>query len=82
MLEFISNSEHYIKVLSRCNNVKHTLWIGTNLTGAGIGMKGRGTRNFDPGILTDNPEIVVKAMNQFDKVWIGKMCKGCKRKDY
>ena len=41
-----------------------------------------GTRNFEAGILTDEPEIVAKAMDQFDEVWIGKHCKTCKRKDF
>lgn len=60
-----------------------TVYIGSaNLTGAGIGMKGDGTRNFEAGILTDDHEIVEKAMNQFDDVWIGKHCKFCKRRDY
>lgn len=60
-----------------------TVYIGSaNLTGAGIGMKAEGTRNFEAGILTDEPELVEQAMNQFDNVWIGKMCKGCKRKDF
>ena len=59
------------------------VYIGsTNLTGAGIGMKAEITRNFDAGILTDDHEIVEKAMNQFDDVWIGKHCKACKRRDY
>ena len=58
-------------------------YIGSaNLTGAGFGMKGDGTRNFEAGILTDNPELVEQAMNQFDEVWIGKHCKACKRKDF
>ena len=58
-------------------------YIGSaNLTGAGIGMKADGTRNFESGILTDNLEIVEQAMNQFDEVWIGKHCKTCKRKDF
>ena len=52
-----------------------------NLTGAGIGMKAEGTRNFEAGILTD-PEIVEQAMNQFDEVWMGKHCKTCKRRDF
>jgi phosphatidylserine/phosphatidylglycerophosphate/cardiolipin synthase-like enzyme len=39
-------------------------YIGSaNLTGAGIGMKAEGTRNFEAGILTDDPEIVEQAMN-------------------
>ena len=60
-----------------------TVYIGSaNLTGAGIGMKSDGKRNFEAGILTDNPEIVERAMNQFDDVWIGKHCKSCKRRDY
>ena len=58
-------------------------YIGSaNLTGAGIGMKADGTRNFEAGILTDDQVIVEQAMNQFDEVWIGKHCKTCKRKDF
>ena len=53
-----------------------------NLTGAGIGMKSDGKRNFEAGILTDDPEIVEQAMNQFDDVWIGKHCKACKRREF
>lgn len=59
------------------------VYVGSaNLTGAGIGMKGEDKRNFEAGILTDNPEIVEQAMNQFDEVWIGKHCKRCKRRDF
>ena len=58
-------------------------YIGSaNLTGAGIGMKAEGTRNFEAGILTDDPEIVEQAMTQFDEVWMGKHCKTCKRRDF
>jgi phosphatidylserine/phosphatidylglycerophosphate/cardiolipin synthase-like enzyme len=58
-------------------------YIGSaNLTGAGIGMKTDGTRNFETGILTDEPEIVEQAINQFDDVWIGKHCQSCKRKGF
>ena len=58
-------------------------YIGSsNLTGAGIGMKADGTRNFEAGILTDNLEIVEQAKSQFDEVWMGKHCKTCKRKDF
>lgn len=59
------------------------VYVGSaNLTGAGIGMKGDDTRNFEAGIFTDIPELVEQAMNQFDAVWIGKHCKTCKRKDF
>ncbi|MDE6721503.1 MAG: phospholipase [Bacteroidaceae bacterium] len=58
-------------------------YIGSaNLTGAGIGMKAETTRNFEAGVFTDEPELVESAMNLFDEVWIGKMCKKCKRKEY
>ena len=58
-------------------------YIGSaNLTGAGIGMKGDDKRNFEAGILTDEPTIVEQAMNQFDEVWMGKHCKKCKRREY
>ena len=56
-------------------------YIGSaNLTGAGIGMKGDDKRNFEAGILTDDPMVVKDVMNQFDDVWIGKQCKKCKRR--
>ena len=38
--------------------------------------------NSKAGILTDDPEIVEQAMEQFDEVWIGKHCKSCKRRDF
>jgi hypothetical protein len=45
-------------------------------------MKADGTRNFEAGILTNEPEIVAQAIDQFDEVWIGKHCQTCKRKDF
>ena len=59
------------------------VYVGSaNLTGAGIGMKVSDKRNFEAGILTDNPEIVDCAMTQFDEVWMGKHCKTCKRREF
>ena len=58
-------------------------YIGSaNLTGAGLGMKGENTRNFEAGILTANKELVSSAINQFDKVWMGAFCKDCRRKEF
>lgn len=58
-------------------------YIGSaNLTGAGLGMKSSRTRNFEAGILTDEPELVDAAINQFDSVWAGFKCKDCGRKDF
>lgn len=58
-------------------------YIGSaNLTGAGMRMKSENRRNFEAGILTDNPKIVEAAMEEFDKVWRGEMCKKCQRKTF
>ncbi len=58
-------------------------YIGSaNLTGAGMGMKSARNRNFEAGILTDEPSIVDKAAEQFDDVWIGRFCKDCGKKQY
>ena len=70
---------HFKLIVFDCKEV----YIGSaNLTGAGIGLKGEDKRNFEAGILTDDPEIVEQAMNQFDDVWIGKHCKSCKRREF
>jgi phosphatidylserine/phosphatidylglycerophosphate/cardiolipin synthase-like enzyme len=53
-----------------------------NLTGAGLGMKSVNTRNFESGIITDDPGMIDAIMKQFDDVWIGKFCIACKRRDY
>jgi phosphatidylserine/phosphatidylglycerophosphate/cardiolipin synthase-like enzyme len=58
-------------------------YIGSaNLTGAGIGMKGEHTRNFEAGILTTERALVESAINQFDDVWMGKFCGKCRRKGF
>ena len=58
-------------------------YVGSaNLTGAGMGMKSPKKRNFEAGILTDDPEMVEAAIEQFDNVWIGKFCKECGRREY
>ena len=58
-------------------------YVGSaNLTGAGLGMKGENTRNFEAGILSTNRDFVKNAAEQFDSVWMGAHCKGCKRKEF
>ena len=58
-------------------------YVGSaNLTGAGLGMKGENTRNFEAGILSTNCDFIKNAAEQFDSVWMGAHCKGCKRKDF
>ncbi len=53
-----------------------------NLTGAGMGAKSAGKRNFESGIITDDQGIIGKIMEQFDKLWRGEHCRQCKRKEF
>jgi phosphatidylserine/phosphatidylglycerophosphate/cardiolipin synthase-like enzyme len=53
-----------------------------NLTGAGLGMKGPDTRNFESGFITTDPDLISMIMQQFDEVWMGRFCKSCRRKQY
>ena len=60
-----------------------TAYIGSaNLTGAGIGMKSDGKRNFEAGIWTNDPALVSAAIEQFDSVWMGGHCEKCRRKTF
>ena len=164
MLQYIADNRHNTEVLSRCENVRHDLWIATadikdlyvsnghtatpflavldgllrrgvevrvlhakepgerfredfdrfpglwtrldrricprvhfkimvfdcamtyigsaNLTGAGMGMKGENGRNFEAGILTDDPQIVDEAAAHLDSVWQGHHCARCRHKQF
>ncbi len=53
-----------------------------NLTGAGMGAKSSHRRNFEAGFLTKNSDLIRAIMEQFDRVWMGAECEGCRRKDY
>ena len=58
-------------------------YIGSaNLTGAGIGMKGQRTRNFEAGILTSGTDLIDAAAEHFDSVWRGSRCKDCGRRQF
>ena len=56
-------------------------YIGSaNLTGAGMGMKSENGRNFEAGILTDDPALVDAAADHLEGVWQGRRCAGCRHK--
>lgn len=46
-----------------------------NLTGAGMGAKSEKKRNFENGVLTDDPALVEPLVEQFDSVWRGDFCR-------
>ena len=53
-----------------------------NLTGAGMGAKGDTRRNFENGVLTDDPAFVEPLSEQFDSVWRGEHCRKCGRRAF
>lgn len=53
-----------------------------NLTGAGMGAKSARNRNFENGVLTDEPALVGPLSEQFDAVWRGDHCRGCGRRAF
>ncbi|MCK5132141.1 MAG: phospholipase D family protein [Candidatus Sabulitectum sp.] len=52
-----------------------------NLTGAGIGAKSDKRRNFECGVITENPREIQQLEEYFDSIWIGLFCKACGRRD-
>jgi phosphatidylserine/phosphatidylglycerophosphate/cardiolipin synthase-like enzyme len=58
------------------------LYIGSaNFTGAGLGARGEGRRNFEMGLSTDDDVLLDAAQARFDAIWTGKECKGCRLRD-
>ena len=56
-----------------------SLYLGSaNLTGAGLGAKGEGRRNFEAGMLLDDDVLLDEMQGVFDRIWTGKECKGCR----
>lgn len=58
------------------------LYLGSaNFTGAGLGAKGDGRRNFEMGILTDDEVLLDASQARFDAIWRGKECGPCRLRD-
>lgn len=51
-----------------------------NLTGAGLGARSPGKRNFEAGIHSRDPLLVKEIENYFDELWIGLYCGKCRLK--
>ena len=39
-------------------------------------------RNFENGVLSDDPALVEPLVEQFDSVWRGAFCRDCGRRDF
>ena len=58
------------------------MYLGSaNLTGAGLGAKADGKRNFELGVWTESPALIDAVMEQFNTLWEGRRCTACRRKD-
>lgn len=55
------------------------LYLGSaNFTGAGLGAKAEGRRNFEAGVLTTDDLLLDEMQEEFDAIWSGSRCTGCK----
>ena len=58
------------------------VYLGSaNLTGAGLGAKQEGKRNFELGFVTEDFEIIDRSVALFQSVWSGAECAACKLRE-
>jgi phosphatidylserine/phosphatidylglycerophosphate/cardiolipin synthase-like enzyme len=58
------------------------LYLGSaNWTGAGLGAKGAGRRNFEIGVVTDDVLLIDQVQAMYDRIWTGGECAACKLRD-
>jgi phosphatidylserine/phosphatidylglycerophosphate/cardiolipin synthase-like enzyme len=58
------------------------MYLGSaNVTGAGIGAKAAGRRNFEAGIWTRSEAMIDAMLQRFDALWEGAECEGCGRRE-
>lgn len=58
------------------------MYLGSaNLTGAGLGAKADGRRNFELGIWTTQPALIDPVLEHFNALWEGRYCPTCLRRD-
>jgi phosphatidylserine/phosphatidylglycerophosphate/cardiolipin synthase-like enzyme len=58
------------------------MYLGSaNLTGAGMGAKSDGRRNFEWGLWIRSPKLIDAALDEFNALWEGRQCISCQRKD-
>ena len=58
------------------------LYLGSaNWTGAGLGAKGAGRRNFELGFVTADDQMLDRVQFFYQRIWSGGECGGCKLRD-
>lgn len=57
-------------------------YVGSaNWTGAGLGVRGEGKRNFEMGIVTSDDAILDQVQETYERVWSGAECRACRKRD-
>ncbi len=60
----------------------HFLYLGSaNWTGAGLGAKGSGRRNFELGFVTDDALLLDQVQALYEQLWTGGECGACKLRE-
>ena len=55
------------------------VYLGSaNLTGAGLGAKADGARNFELGFATEDFDVIDRVTALYEAVWSGAECRGCR----
>jgi phosphatidylserine/phosphatidylglycerophosphate/cardiolipin synthase-like enzyme len=55
------------------------LYLGSaNFTGAGLGARSEGRRNFEMGLSSDDDVLLDAAQSRFERIWSGKECGSCR----
>jgi len=55
------------------------VYLGSaNWTGAGLGAKGDGRRNFEMGIVTSDDQTIDEVQERYDQIWRGAECANCR----
>jgi phosphatidylserine/phosphatidylglycerophosphate/cardiolipin synthase-like enzyme len=58
------------------------VYVGSaNWTGAGLGAKGAGRRNFELGFAGADDGLLDRAQEMLDHIWRGAACRGCKLRE-
>lgn len=58
------------------------VYVGSaNWTGAGLGAKGAGRRNFELGFAGADDGLLDRVQELYDRIWRGAACKGCKLRE-
>jgi phosphatidylserine/phosphatidylglycerophosphate/cardiolipin synthase-like enzyme len=62
-------------------DAQHVYLGSANWTGAGLGAKGEGRRNFEVGIWSTDEGLVDEVQAIYDTIWRGAGCRGCKLRE-